>query len=145
MAKAIDKWSLDLLGAWRRAARELMVPIASVLQAYVERNFHEGMRPGLRLVRGRIVGRGERNRTNKLYRNTGRLARSFVPRGRENVLRIKGDSIEYGTTVPYAIYHELGTSRFRARPFLAPAVREVTRDRILDRVLTEFINGLRAQ
>lgn len=142
MATTVDRWSLDLLGAWRRAARELAVPLASVLQAYVERNFHETMRPGLRLVRGRIVGRGERNRTNKLYRNTGRLARSFVPRAREGVLRIEGDAIVYGTRVPYAVYHEQGTSLFPARPFLAPAVRDAVREGVLEEVITQLLKTI---
>ncbi len=141
--KTVDKWSLDLLGAWRKAASELALPIASILQSYVERNFHAGMRPGLRLERGRVVGRGQRNRTNKLYRNTGRLARSFVPRSRENILRLDGDAIVYGTRVPYAAVHEYGGSRVRPRPFISPAVKAATRERILDQVVSQLLRVIK--
>jgi phage gpG-like protein len=144
-AKTVDQWSIDLLGAWRKAAQALQLQIGSVLQAYVERYFHTGMRPGLRLERGRIVGRGEPNRTSKLYRNTGRLARSFVPRSTENVLRIVGDRIEYGTRVPYAPYHEYGTSMHRPRPFLAPAARDAMRERLLEDIVTAYIRQLQQQ
>lgn len=140
MAKTlIDRLDINILKAWRDAASRLALPIASVLQSYVERHFHTGMRPGLRRVRGRIIGRGERNRTRMLYRNTGRLARSFVPRSRDNILKVERDSIVYGTRVPYAAFHEYGTSRFIARPFLAPALRGVMRDRILEQVITEIV------
>ncbi|GIV52275.1 MAG: hypothetical protein KatS3mg038_2796 [Candidatus Kapaibacterium sp.] len=71
MAQDVVAWGIDFGAAWSRFAREWLVRhMPALMQVYVEQNFHTGMRPGLRLVNGRIVGRG-RNRTSKLYVNTG--------------------------------------------------------------------------
>jgi len=49
---------------------------------------------------------------------TGRMARSLLTPGGENILRIGTKSLEMGTQVPYGIHHQFGTSRMPARPFL---------------------------
>ncbi len=141
--KTVEQFDLDLLGLWRRAAKQVMMPLASVLQAYIERYFHEGMRPGLRRKGGRIVGRGAKNTTDKLYRNTGRLARSFVPRSRENILRLDGDAIVYGTRVPYAALHEYGGGRMRERSFLRRGLRDAMRERMLEMIIDEMVRNVR--
>ncbi|GIV52984.1 MAG: hypothetical protein KatS3mg038_3505 [Candidatus Kapaibacterium sp.] len=139
MAQDVVAWGIDFGAAWSRFAREWMVRhMPALMQVYVEQNFHTGMRPGLRLVNGRIVGRG-RNRTSKLYVNTGRLARSFAPFAREGVSRVRGSVYEYGTRVPYAHRHEAGTFGMPRRPFLAPAIDAAIRDNLFDDVAREFV------
>ncbi|GIV50591.1 MAG: hypothetical protein KatS3mg038_1112 [Candidatus Kapaibacterium sp.] len=139
-AQPVVAWGIDFGAAWSRFAREWLVRhLPAMMQVYVERYFHEGMRPGLRLVGGRIRGRGLPNRTRKLYVNTGRLARSFAPFAREGISRVRGSVYEYGTRVPYAHRHEAGTYGMPRRPYLAPAVDDAVRDNLFDAVIQEFI------
>lgn len=77
------------------------------------------------------------NRTNKLYIRTGRLTDALRVNNPGNIARISTRSnrniLEYGInlqTVPYARYHETGTSRFRARPFITPGIKEFREKRL---------------
>ena len=51
-----------------------------------------------------------------------------------------GDEAHIGPTTDYAIYHEMGTSRMAARPFLRPALAENK-----DAILRAVADALRAQ
>ena len=123
-AVAVTDWKLPLAEKMNRLAREWLVErVPAIIQVYVEEHFHAGQRPG------------PRNLTDKLYVNTGRLARSFAPFAREGVLRVKGLNIEYGTRVPYAAIHEYGgragrlrRARIPARPYLRPAIKRARKE-----------------
>ena len=51
-----------------------------------------------------------------------------------------GDEAHIGPTTDYAIYHEMGTSRMAARPFLRPALAENK-----DAILRAVADAVRAQ
>ena len=58
-----------------------------------------------------------------LLRKSGTLFRSLVqPGARGNVDIRSPHSLEYGTDIAYADYHEFGTSRIPSRPYLQFAV-----------------------
>ena len=75
---------------------------------------------------------------------TGRLYRSFTDRFHPDHLEfISADRLEYGSFVPYAIYHEEGTSKMPAREILVadilyPAASRVIEDAISESVRREF-------
>jgi phage gpG-like protein len=123
-ATPVTEWKLPLAEKMNRLAREWLVErVPAIMQVYVEEHFHAGHRTT------------PRNLTDKLYVNTGRLARSFAPFAREGVLRMKGLSVEYGTKVPYAAIHEyggragrLGRARIPARPYIRPAVKQARKE-----------------
>ena len=78
------------------------------------------------------------NRTNKLYIRTGRLTDALRVNNVGNISRISTRSnrniLEYGIDlrqVPYARFHETGTRRFRARPFIAPGIKAFRERRLL--------------
>ena len=52
----------------------------------------------------------------QILRDTGRLAQSFVT-------RLRGRSVEVGTNVEYAVFHEEGTRPYVIRPTRAKALR----------------------
>jgi HK97 gp10 family phage protein len=77
------------------------------------------------------------NRTNKLYNRTGNLAAALRVNNVGNIFNVinKKDSseVEYGinlTRIPYAQYHEFGTSKMRARPFIKPGIESFRRERL---------------
>ena len=47
------------------------------------------------------------------------------PGARGNVNIQSPNSLEYGTDIPYADFHEFGTSRIPARPYLLYAVENI--------------------
>jgi HK97 gp10 family phage protein len=51
-----------------------------------------------------------------------------------NQVQATGLEAEVGTRIHYAIYHELGTSKLKARPFYAPAIAKIE---------PEFIKAIR--
>jgi HK97 gp10 family phage protein len=83
------------------------------------------------------AGTNARNRTNKLYNRTGNLAAALRVNNVGNIFNVinKKDSseVEYGinlTRIPYAQYHEFGTSKMRARPFIKPGIESFRRERL---------------
>lgn len=116
--------------------REALQDSFQILDLYIDDNMNLGMRPK--------AG----NSTDKLYVNTGRLKRSFTIGASEGIQRLKvgsnGVVLEYGTRVEYGIFHELGTSRFKARPFLIPAVQRYFDDDIeeLENIVTDKLRRL---
>lgn len=48
----------------------------------------------------------------------GRLAYSLLQPGGENILRISPTKLFFGTSVPYAGFHQFGTKNLPIRPFL---------------------------
>lgn len=69
-----------------------------------------------------------------ILQQTGSLMHSVVD---NPVIQSTRRQLLYGTNNPYAVYHERGTSKMPARPFLGPsrqAVIEEIRDRFIDHV-----------
>ena len=60
-----------------------------------------------------------------LLRKSGTLFRSLTQSGARGNVDIRSPrSLEYGTDIEYADYHEFGTSRIPARPVLAYAIEQ---------------------
>lgn len=70
--------------------------------------------------------------------DTGRLFESLTtPDGTSDTIWITGDRfLTFGTSVPYAIFHETGTARMPARP--AVGLSDETADQIADKI-GEFV------
>lgn len=91
------------------------------------------------------------NRTNRLYIRTGNLTNALRVNNVGNITRITTRSnrniVEYGIDlrqVPYAQFHEKGTSRFRARPFIAPGIkafRERRLQQLQDALFNKIVNA----
>lgn len=63
------------------------------------------------------------NLPHPLLRKSGTLFRSLVQRGARGNVDIRSEhSLEFGTDIAYADYHEFGTSRIPARPYLQSVV-----------------------
>lgn len=69
-----------------------------------------------------------------ILQQTGALMRSVV---NHPVITISQNQLTYGTNNPYAEYHEEGTSKMPARPFLGPA-----QDEVLDEIRQAYIRYL---
>lgn len=87
-----------------------------------------GRKPRRLMQRDPLSGRLQLEATNILIR-TGRLrdsvGQSYHP---DHVTRIHGWTLEIGTTVPYAPYHQQGTAPYVIRPREAKALRFVGND-----------------
>lgn len=112
------------------------------LLPYIMKNMWPGENP---------AGRNAPNTTDKLYRRTGTLASALRKGGKGNITRItRTDSkvaLDYGidvSAVPYAMFHETGTSKMRARPYLAPGIEEF-RQKVLIDIQTQVYNDLLAE
>jgi phage gpG-like protein len=51
---------------------------------------------------------------------TGRLQRSFQQEGPDHIEESDGTTLTFGSRVPYAIFHQIGTRNMPARPILTP-------------------------
>ena len=84
----------------------------------------------------------ERRHPNKtILRRTDALYRSLTqPNARGSIRRVTETELEIGTSIPYAIYHQVGTSRMPARPLIAlTAQQERQMATFLRRGLAEFV------
>lgn len=70
----------------------------------------------------------------KILWDTGRLRSSYIY---TPVIHIEGNTMRYGTSVPYAKYHETGTRFMPARPVVGYAA--VLAPRRLQRALNKYI------
>ena len=77
------------------------------------------------------------NTTDKLFIRTGTLTNALRVNNLGNISRIARTdstySVDYGidvSKVPYALFHETGTSRMRARPYLTPGIAEFRQKRL---------------
>lgn len=83
------------------------------------------------LKRGR-KRKGKGKRDNKILRDTGRLANSITGVA-------AGNNVIVGTNVEYAAYHQEGTSRIPARPFLPLAGLPMAWQNSAARVIVEVL------
>lgn len=81
-----------------------------------QRNFMAGGRPGWAPLTPATIRRRRGQGTPEPLRDTGVLMTSLAPLGAD-VFRLTPLSVEAGTNVPYAGYHQLGIG-VPARPFL---------------------------
>ena len=70
-----------------------------------------------------------------ILQQTGALMNSVV---NHPVLEISRNELTFGTDNPYAPYHEHGTSRMPARPFLRPAIEEA-----MSEIRARYVNYIR--
>lgn len=76
-------------------------------------------------TKGGAIGRAwpaaaepERKQDSRLLVATGALMRSLAGQTGDSNVQITPHRLNYGTTVPYAHFHEYGTSRMPTRPFI---------------------------
>lgn len=144
---------MDLRGLLNFFSTTYLKRVDSVLQKYNEdlpfrllpyimKNMWPGENP---------AGRNAPNTTDKLYRRTGTLVSALRKGGTGNISRVtRTDSkvaLDYGidvSAVPYAMFHELGTSKMRARPYLTPGIEEFRQKALID-IQTQVYNDLIAE
>ena len=144
---------MDLKGLLKFFSTTYLKRVDSVLQKYNEQlpyrilpyimaNMNPGENP---------AGRNAPNTTDKLYRRTGNLVSALRTGNPGNISRItKTDSsvaLDYGidvSAVPYALFHETGTSKMRARPYLAPGIEQFRQKALLE-IQTQVYNDLIAE
>ena len=109
---------------------------------YIMKNMHPGQNP---------KGINARNETNKLYRRTGTLVQALRTGQPGNITEITNNdsliALDYGidvSRVPYALFHETGTSRMRARPYITPGIEEF-RQRALEQIQQDLLRKLIAE
>jgi phage virion morphogenesis protein len=77
--------------------------------------------------------------SSKPLRDTGVLMASLAGRGAGNVTKVRSTALDWGTSVAYASYHQQGTGRIPARPFLGIGPKQ--EDGIV-RILVEHIEKM---
>ena len=109
---------------------------------YIMQNMWPGQNP---------AGINARNTTDKLYRRTGTLVQALRKGGAGNISRVTINptvtSLEYGidvSAVPYALFHETGTRKMRARPYLRPGIEEF-RKRALEQIQQDLLRKLKQE
>ena len=132
----------DLGNLWKQ--------VAVALSADAKRRFVEGNAPDgtpwqpLARPRGRKRDRKKRKGqgADKPLRDTGLLMASLTASGvgaPQHVERVTESGMIFGTSVPYASFHQHGTSRIPARPFLGISPRLQT---ALRRLITDYLVNL---
>lgn len=109
---------------------------------YIMKNMNPGQNP---------AGINAPNTTNKLYRRTGTLVQALRTGSPGNITKItrtgSTTALDYGidvSRVPYAMFHETGTSRMRARPYLTPGIEEF-RQKALEQIQQDLLRKLIAE
>jgi phage gpG-like protein len=62
-----------------------------------------------------------------ILQRTGRLVDSVTGRTRDTLIEAKPDSLEFGTRVPYAVFHQRGSGRLKRRKVFDLNERQRTR------------------
>ena len=109
---------------------------------YIMKNMNPGQNP---------AGINAPNTTDKLYRRTGTLVQALRTGSSWNITKITRTgsitALDYGidvSRVPYALFHETGTSRMRARPYLTPGIEEF-RQKALEQIQQDLLRKLIAE
>jgi phage gpG-like protein len=104
--------------AWRELLNLEIHRISAELRRRIREQFQtEGAAYGDHWLERKRETRGSKNRP-ILFR-TGRLKQSFLE-GPEHIEESDGTTLAFGSRVPYAIFHQLGTRKMPARPILTP-------------------------
>ena len=113
------KETLDSLAKFGDGLKDLtpfMKVAGLVILESVQRNFIEGGRPAWTPLRPATIKRRRGFGDVQILRDTGLLMNSLAPAS-PSVWRLEPLSVEVGTNVPYAGYHQLGIG-VPERPFL---------------------------
>jgi phage gpG-like protein len=104
--------------AWRELLNLEIHRISEELRRRIRDQFQtEGAAYGDHWLERKGETRSSKNRP-ILFR-TGRLKQSFLE-GPEHIEESDGTALLFGSRVPYAIFHQLGTRKMPARPILTP-------------------------
>jgi phage gpG-like protein len=104
--------------AWKEIQALEIQRISQELRRRVQEQFlTEGQAYGQHWLERKRETRGSKNRP--ILFQTGRLRQSFLE-GPEHIEEAEGTALTFGSRVPYAIFHQLGTRRMPARPILTP-------------------------
>ena len=129
-----DKEAQQTFTKIKRNVSDLRPFWRNVLRDYVKNEF-------LKVFRSN--GRGmwaKTTRPNPILRDTRRMVRSYTREGAPgNINRIERQSFVWGTSVPYAMYHETGTSRFPARPVAGLVITKRGFQRQVGRLADEWL------
>jgi phage gpG-like protein len=125
--------------------------IAVLLQAESKRAFAESRspegqawaplkrprnRPRERRARKQAARQGRTAAADKVLVDTGLLMMSVTAAGPGGVVAIAPTSVTVGTTVPYAGYHQRGTRRMVARPFLGAGEAAIN---LIEQMAADFL------
>ncbi len=120
--------------------------LATMLRAITERQFDtEGANSGgwTPLAASTVAYKARHGLDPHILQATGRLkdalTRKFDP---EHTETLSADSLRFGTTVPYGIFHQTGTSRMPKRPPLALTAAD--RVGMIKMVQKALLTGVRA-
>ena len=122
MMNELDRWVKDLM-------KELGEEIALELQAEVDDNIARGFKK--RELNWKPLSEKYRKRKEK----EGRNLKGLIYHG--HLLRATDTNVEYkkgklivkvGNNMEYAPYHEFGTKKMPARPFIKPALEKIQKD-----------------
>lgn len=117
--------------------RRPLETVSFYLASQARRNFDEGHAPDGTPWAPLLHPSAKRGGASaKPLRDTGLLMASLTGKGSGHVERITDTAIEWGTNVNYGTFHQFGTSRMVARPFLGvtPKMEET-----ISRIILEWV------
>lgn len=127
-----------------QVVRDEFMQAGQIIESFAQANTHgTDYRPGIRAsVKSRNLY-GGRNKTNKLYSQTGALLRAMSIGKLANIFSVeevnKEIAVKYGIDldkVPYARIHEFGGTAgrgayLRPRPYIVPAIKEFMKKEVV--------------
>lgn len=140
--------ALAAIGTPPKDYAALIKKFVVLLSSEAKRSFDEGSSPSgvpwapLKRERRRKrerrtkKGKGGGGSGQKPLRNTGILMQSVTAGGVGHVEQLGPSGLVYGTTVPYAGYHQRGTRHIPARPFLGLSPRALG---IIQQMTADFV------
>lgn len=124
-----------------------LMEAAVVLRAAEERQFDtEGGNSGgwQQLAASTVAEKARKGLDPHILQATGRLKDSLTRKfSSDHVERLSADSLAFGSSVPYGIYHQTGTSRMPSRPPLALSdADKVAIVKVIQRGLLAGVHGV---
>ena len=95
---------------------ELLKELYAIGEKVATRAENKALREGAEMLRQEI--------SNRAPRKTGKLAANIVKTGVKIKNGVRYIEVGPGKNVFYGLYHELGTTKMPARPFIGPALEE---------------------
>ena len=128
----ISQAARDLKPFWRGAFREFI--IRRFRRVFVTNGYGQWRRT---------------SRPNPILRDTRRMYRSYTREGyRDNINKVSEQSFEWGTSTPYAGYHETGTYnsdgsiRMHARPVVGAIIAQRGFEGAVTREFEKYFRGI---